>query len=171
MKRFYGIMGNATKFMTTLTLVKSSNSGWDEKYIDKSTGKRWHKFMVDRDTGHYYNLMLETPKPTTEEMIEIVLNSNDHDEVEGAAHRLLYDEEELMIEFRPQLADKLKLWNLENISKNEKERLRTIILNTKLKDTRNKRNVVGKNLKEIQSDADMFEDIGKFADNLLKRLD
>ena len=164
-------MGNATKFMTTLTLIKSSNSGWDEKYLDKSTGNRWHKFMVDRDTGHYFNLMLETPKPTTEEMIEIVLTSEDHDEVEGAAHRLLYDEEELRIEFRPQLADKLKSLNLENISRNEKERLKTIILNTKLRDTRNKRIVVGKHIKEIQSDADIFEDIGKFADNLLKRLD
>ena len=49
MKRFYGLMGNASKFIKDLKLVDSSDSGWTEKYVDKN-GHFWLKFMVDRDT-------------------------------------------------------------------------------------------------------------------------
>ncbi len=169
MKRFYGIMGNASKFIADLKLVESSNYGWTEKYISKD-GQQWVKFMVDRDNGRYYNLMHFSPRPTTDEMIEIALTSDDHDEVEGAAHRLLFEEEEEMKDFRPRLVERLQSIDLSGLSTTDKKRIRTIILNTHLTDKQNKREVVGKSVKEVQADSDYFTDVGYFAEKLINQI-
>lgn len=80
-KKFFGLMGNALNFLKGLTLVDSSNHGGTEKYLDPSTGKYWLKYMIDRDNGRYFNLMILTPKPTTDQMIDIAFSSPDNDEV------------------------------------------------------------------------------------------
>jgi len=129
-------MGNASKFIKDLELVESSNHGWTEIYVDQN-GHQWQKYMVDRDNGCYYNVVHISPRPTTEEMIEIVLTSEDHDEVEGAAHRLLFEEEEEMKDFRPGLVERLQSIDLTKLSNTDMKRIRTIILNTRLTDKRN----------------------------------
>ena len=169
MKRFYGLMGNASKFVKDLKLVESSNHGWTEKYIDND-GQYWLKYMVDRDTGRYYNVVCISPRPTTDEMIEIALTSDDHDEVEGAAHRLLFEEEEEMKDFRPGLVERLQAIDISGLSNTEKKRIRTIILNTHLHDRQNKREVVGKNISEVQADSDYFTFVGQFAEKLLNEI-
>lgn len=169
MKRFYGVMGNASKFTEDLKLVDSSNSGWTEKYVDND-GRYWLKYMVDRDSGRYYNVILISPRSTTDEMIEIALTSDDHDEVEGAAHRLLFEEEEEMKDFRPKLLARLQNIDISSLSTTDKKRIRTIILNTHLTDRRNKRDVAGKNISEVQADADYFASVAQFADKLLNQI-
>ena len=149
-------MGNASKFIKDLELVESSNHGWTEKYIDKD-GQQWLKYMVDRDTGHYYNVIHISPRPTTEEMIETALTSDDPDEVEGATHRLLFEEEEEMKDFRPRLVERLQSIDFSGLSNTDKKRIRTIILNTHLTDKQNKREVVGKSISEVQVDSDYFQ--------------
>jgi hypothetical protein len=143
MKRFYGLMGNASKFLKDLKLVESSYHGWTAKYVGQD-GQQWLKYMVDRDTGRYYNLMLISPQPTTEEMIEIALTSDDHDEVEGASHRLFFEEEEEKKDFRPRLVERLQAIDISGLSNEDKKRLRTVIVNTNLSDQRNKREVIGR---------------------------
>jgi hypothetical protein len=169
MKRFYGLMGNASKFIKDLKLIESSNHGWTEKYIDKD-GKQWLKYMVDRDTGRYYNVINISPRPTTDEMIEIAFTSEDHDEIEGATHRLLFEEEEEMKDFRPRLVERLQSIDIAGLSNTEKERIRMIILNTHLIDKQNKREVVGKNITEVQADSDYFTNVGQFAEKLLSQI-
>src|SRR6187401_3518425 len=107
-KNFFGLLGNASNFLKQLTLIESSNYGWTEKYLDIKTGNYWLKYMIDRDNGRYYNLMLISPKPTTEEMINIGFSSQDHDEVEGATHRLFLNEEVERIDFRSAVIERLK---------------------------------------------------------------
>ena len=169
MKRFYGIMGNASKFIKDLRLVESSNHGWTEAYVDED-GQQWLKYMVDRDNGRYYNVVHISPPPTTEEMIEIALTFEDHDEVEGAAHRLLYEEEEEMKDFRPRLVERLQRIDILGLSNTDKKRIRTIVLNTHLTDRQNKREVVGKSITEVQADSDYFTNVGQFAEKLLNQI-
>jgi hypothetical protein len=172
MKRFYGIMGNASKFIGDLELIESSSRhyGWEEKkYVDKD-GQQWLKYMVDRDNGRYYNVVHFSPRPTTEEMIETALTSGDHDEVEGAAHRLLFEEEEEMKDFRPKLVERLEGIELSGLSDRDKKRIRTIILNTHLTDKQNKREVVGKSITEVQADSDYFTNVGQFAERVLNKI-
>jgi hypothetical protein len=169
-KKFFGIMGNASKFLNELTLIESSNYGWTEKYLDSVTGNYWLKYMVDRDNGRYYNLMLLTPRPTTGEMLDIAFSSPDHDEVEGAVHRLFIDEEDEKIDFRPALFERLNKIEISHLSKEEKTRVKTIIQNAHLTDMTNKREVVGKHFSEIQKDANLFKELSDAAEIILKQL-
>jgi hypothetical protein len=169
-KKFFGIMGNASKFLKELTLLETSKYGWIEKYLDERTGNHWLKYMVDRDNGRYYNLMLLTPRPTTDEMIEICFTALDHDEVEGAAHRLLFEEEEEKIEFRQKVIDRLKTIDILHLDSEEKRRLKTIILNGHLTGKINQWEVVGKHISEIQNDVDFYRKIAEDAEQILKQL-
>jgi hypothetical protein len=169
-KKFFGLMGNASKFLKGLTLIESSNYGWTEKYLDPKTGNHWLKYMIDRDTGRYYNLMLISPKPTTEEMIEIAFSSPDHDEIEGATHRLFIDEEDEKIDFRSAVIDRLSQIAITGLGTQERKRIKTIILNCQLINRTNKREVVGKHFTEIQKDVLFFNNVADKAEQILKQL-
>ena len=169
-KKFFGIMGNASKFLKGLTLLETSNSEWTQKYLDPSTGKHWLKYMIDRDNGRYFNLMLLTPKPTTEEMIDIAFTSSDNDEVEGAVHRLYAEEEEEKIDFRPALFERLKNIDTSELNAEEKKNIKSIIFNGHLTDRTNIREVIGKKIPEIQKDVEFFNEVADKAEQILKQL-
>ena len=163
-------MGNASSFLKDLTLLETSNHGWTEKYLDPKTGKHWLKYMIDRDNGRYFNLMLLTTKPTTDEIIDIAFTSTDYDEVEGASHRLFIDEEDEKIDFRPAVIERLKKIYISKLDTEAKKRVKAIILNGHLTDKTNKREIVGKHFSEIQKDVDFFNEIADFATQILKQL-
>jgi hypothetical protein len=167
MKKFYG--PKASEFIKNLKLIDSSESAWTEVYVDEG-GQQWLKYMVDKDTGRYYNVMLISPRPTTEEIIEIAFTSLDHDEVEGAAYRLFIEAQEEMNDFTPRLVERLKSIDVSNLSAAATRRIQTIILNTHLLDSRNKREVVGKSASEVQADWDYFINVGQFAEKLLNQI-
>jgi hypothetical protein len=169
-KKFFGLMGNASNFLKGLTLLETSNYGWTEKYLDPSTGQHWLKYMVDRDTGRYFNLMILTPKPTTQEMIDIAFTSSDNDEVEGAVHRLYAEEEEEKIDFRPAFFERLKNIDLSQLNAEEKKNIKSIIYNGHLTDRTNKREVIGKHFSEIQKDVEFFNQVADKAEQILKQL-
>jgi len=169
-KKFFGLMGNASNFLKALTLLETSNYGWTEKYLDPSTGKHWLKYMIDRDNGRYFNLMLLTPKPTTDEMIDIAFTSSDYDEVEGAVHRLFIDEEDEKIDFRPAVIERLKKIDISQLDNEGKKKIKAIILNGHLTDKTNKREIVGKHFSEIQKDVDFYKDVAENAEQILKQL-
>ena len=126
--------------------------------------------MIDRDNGRYYNLMLVTPKPTTDEMIEIAFTSIDYDEVEGATHRLFIDEEDEKIDFRLAVIEKLKKIDISQLDTEAKKRVKAIILNGHLPDKTNKREIVGKHFSEIQKDVDFYSEVAEYANQILKQL-
>lgn len=163
-------MGNASNFLKGLTLLETSNYGWTENFLDPSTKNHWLKYMIDRVNGRYFNLMLLTPKPTTNEMIDIAFNSSDYDEVEGAAHRLFIDEEDEKIEFRQAVIERLKKIGILHLDTEEKKRIKTVILNGHLTDRTNKREIIGKQFSEIQNDVDFFNEVADKAEQILKQL-
>jgi hypothetical protein len=169
-KKFFGLMGNASNFLKGLILLETSNYGWTEKYLDPGTGKHWLKYMIDRDNGRYFNLMLLTPKPTTDEMIDIAFTSSDYDEIEGAVHRLFIDEEDEKIDFRPAVIERLKKTDISQLDSEGKKKIKAIILNGHLMDKTNKREVVGKHFSEIQEDVNFFKDVAENAKQILKQL-
>lgn len=169
-QKFYGIMGTASTFLKELTLLETFIDSWTEKYLDPKTGNHWLKYMIDRDTGRYYNLMLLTPKPTTDEMIDIAFSSSSPDEVEGAVHRLFIEEEDKKKEFRPQFFERLKTYDISQLNPEGKKRIKTIILNGHLTDGINKREIIGKHFTEIEKDANFFKNLSEFAGQILKQL-
>jgi hypothetical protein len=169
-KKFFGLMGNASNFLKSLTLLESSNHGWTEKYLNPSTGQHWLKYMIDRDNGRYFNLMLLNPKPTTEEMIDIAFTSSDNDEVEGAVHRLFIEEEDEKIDFRTAFIERLKKIDISQLDAEEKKNIKTIIFNGHLTDRTNRRDVIGKHFSEIQKDIEFFNEVADKAEQILKQL-
>lgn len=163
-------MGNASNFLKELTLLVSTNYQWTEKYVDLKTGKHWLKYMIDRDTGRYYNLMLLTPKPKTNEIIDIAFSSMDYDEVEGAAHRLLIEEDDEKIDFRPAVLGRIKKLDISQLNEFEKKRIKAIILNGHLTDKTNKREAAGKDFSEIQKDEDFFKELADYSEEIFKQL-
>ena len=158
-------MGNASKFIKDLKLIESTNHGWSETYVD-SVGQQWLKYMVDRADGRYYNLVFNSPRPTTEEMIEVALTSDDLDEIEGASHRLFFEEEVEQKEFKSRLVERLRNIVLSGLSMADKKRLRTIIVNTHLRDKVSKKEQIGKSIIKVQVDSG----IGLFAEKLLNQI-
>ncbi|WP_153797324.1 hypothetical protein [Foetidibacter luteolus] len=169
-KKFFGILGIAEEFLSNLTLVETTGHGWTEKYLDKRSGQYWLKYMVDRERGLYYNLMLLSPRPTTDEMINIAFSSPYPDEIHGVMNRLLLEEEDKNIQYREKVIDRLKTVDITTLDANEKEKIRIIIKAGRLTDTRNKKEVLGKHYTEIEEDVELFKKLGQYAEHLLQKL-
>ena len=155
-------------FTKTLTKIETLDGGWATKYIDNS-GHQWLKYVVD-DRGFFVNLIFISPPPTTDELIEIALNTSYADEVSAAATRLNIEEHSDKKEYRQILIDKLKQLDISKLDTVEKERVKAIILAAQLTDRVNKREIIGKHFSEIQSDANFFNSVADTAENMLKLL-
>lgn len=168
-RKLFGINTLVDEFTKSLTQVETLDGGWATKYIDNSTGHQWLKYVVD-DRGFFVNLIFISPPPTTDQLIEIALNTNYIDEISAAAIRLNFEEQSDKKEYRQKLVDRLNLIDISKIDTAEKERIKTIILAAQLTDRVNKREIVGKHISEIQVDANFFNSIADTAENILKLL-
>lgn len=166
---FYGTNKLADDFITNLKLIESLEGGWSEKYLDEKNEEIWLKYTIDPDKGYFWNLMLSTPKLTTEQIIEIALTTNFQDEVHAAGHRLEIEENKEN-EFREILINKLLELDLETLEAYEKNRIETIIISTQLTSTFNKREVLGKHYTEVNRDVEFFKTIAEKANSILKKL-
>ncbi|MFT3902576.1 MAG: hypothetical protein QM727_05355 [Niabella sp.] len=168
-RKLFGTNTLVNDFTTTLTKTETLDGDWVTKYIDKTTGHQWLKYVVD-DRGFFVNLILISPPPTTDELIEIAFNTNYSDEVSAAATRLNIEEKSEKKEYRQKLIDRLQLIDASKIDGAEKQRIKTIIIAAQLTDRVNKREIVGKHLSEIQADGNFFNSVADIAENILKLL-
>ncbi|MEJ0101874.1 MAG: hypothetical protein WDO19_04605 [Bacteroidota bacterium] len=168
-RKLFGTNTLINEFIQKLTEVDTLDGGWATKYIDNSTGQYWIKYVVD-DRNFVENLMLVSPPPRTDELIDIALSSKHSDEVLAAAARLYFEEQTDKREFRKNLVDKLNQIDLEHFDQIEKERIKTIIKGSQLTDRVNKRDIVGKHFSEIQKDADFFNLTADRAQEILNML-
>jgi len=168
-RKLFGTNTLVNEFTKTLTQAETIDGGWATKYIDNSTGHQWLKYVVD-DRGFFVNLIFTSPQPTTDQLIEIALNTNYFDEVSAAATRLNIEEQSDKREYRQKLIDKLTILDISKLDREEKERIKSIIQAAQMTDRVNKREIVGKHFSEIQSDANFFNSIADTAENILKSL-
>jgi hypothetical protein len=168
-RKLFGTNTLVDDFTKNLTQVETLDGGWATKYIDNSTGHQWLKYVVD-DRNFFVNLILISPPLTTDQLIEIALNTNYVDEISAAATRLNFEEQSDKKEYRQKLIDRLNLIDISKIDTAEKERIKTIILAAQLTDRVNRRGIVGKHFSEIQIDANFFNVIADIAENILKLL-
>jgi hypothetical protein len=168
-RKFFGINTLIKEFEERLTKVGSFDGGWSTEYVENETERRWLKYVVD-ERGFFENLMLISPKPTTDELIDIAFSSPYPDEVSAAATRLNLEEQADKKEFRQKLIDRLNHLDISQLDKVGKERIKTIIQASQLTDRVNKRDIMGKHFFEIQKDAAFFNATADRAQEILKNL-
>jgi hypothetical protein len=168
-RKLFGTNTLVDDFTKGLTQVETLDGGWAAKYVDNSTGHQWLKYVVD-ERGFFVNLIFISPAPTTDQLIEIALNTTYIDEISAAATRLNLEEQSDKKEYRQNLIERLNLIDVSKIDAAGKERIKTIILAAQLTDRVNKRDIVGKHFSEIQVDANLFNSVGNNAERLLKLL-
>ena len=168
-RKLFGSKKEIEGFAERLKKIRTLDGGWSTEYVDIETGKHWIEYLVD-DRAFLENLMLISPKPTTDELIDIAFMSHYPDEVSAAATRLTIEERNDKIEFRQKLLTRLSQIDLLKLDQQEKERIKIIIFASQLIDGGNKREIVGKNIVDIQSDASFFEATSKKAKEILNGL-
>ena len=168
-RKLFGTNTLVDDFTKTLTQIEIIDGGWATKYIDTTTGNQWLKYVVD-ERGFFVNLIFISPAPTTDQLINIALNTKYVDEISAAATRLNIEEQSEKKEYRQKLTDKLTTIDISKLAPSEKERIKTIILASQLTDRVNKREIVGKHFSEIQADAIYFKVVADNAENILKLL-
>lgn len=168
-RKLFGTNTLVDDFTKSLTQVEAFDGGWATKYIDNSTGYQWLKYVVD-ERGFFVNLIFISPPPTTEQLIEIALNTNYIDEISAAATRLNIEEQSDKREYRQKLINQLTKIDIPKLNATEKERIKTIVLASQLTNRVNKREIVGKHFSEIQVDADFFNSVADTAESILKLL-
>src|SRR4051812_39695088 len=117
--------------------VNDLDGGWTREYLDTETGQHWIKYVVD-ERGFFVNLMLVSPKPTTDEIVELCFTSRYPDEVSAAATRLVLEEQLYKKEYRQKLIGILNQLDISRLSQTEKARLKSIIQAAQLTDVVNK---------------------------------
>lgn len=168
-RKLFGTNELIEQFKERLTKVNSLDGGWSTEYVDNKTGQHWLKYVVD-DRGFFENIMLISPKPTTDELIDIAFSSPYPDEVSAAATRLNIEEQADKKEFRGKLIDRLSRFDISQLDKAERDRIKTIIQASQLTDRVNKRDIVGKHFSEIQKDAAFFNSTVDKAQEILNNL-
>jgi len=145
---------------------------FSDVYIDIRSNQSWFKYEVrSMYIGDPLTNLACFPEPTTSELINIAFLSEYHDEVVAASLRLLDNELYMGKEFREELFGRLSGLSIRNLATAEKDRLRKIILLTELSHGENRREVMGKDLSEVKTDAGFFMRIAHQADKLLESLD
>ena len=168
-RRLFGINVLVDGFTKNLIRIETLDGGWSSRYFDQESEKYWLEYVID-DRGFFRNLMLISPPPTTDELIDIAFTSPFDDEIHAAAVRLRLEEYAEKKEFRQAVIERLKNVNISELSNLEKNRLKTIIQSSQLIDKVNRREILGKHLSEIRQDAIFYEGLGDFAEGIFNKL-
>lgn len=169
-RKLYGTKALIQEFVLTLEKVKTIDGGWSTLYLDNRNGYYWLKYTLD-DRGFENHLMLVSPAPTTEELIDIAFSSIYTDEVVAAASRLILEERTEKKEFRQLLMNRMSQFDLGHLDISEKGRLKTIIQSSHLTSHLNRRDIMGKHYLEIERDAAIYSSIASRALKILSLVD
>ncbi len=145
------------------TLVEKDTVNWTETYIDNNTGNIWRYYRVDGYLqGGGYAIFGLQPLPDTKQLINLSLSSENDDEIFAACRTLVDNEQTQKMDFRADL-----IHALENIS--GRQRLERIIKLTELDSALNRREILGKTYKQINTDAEYFKSIADRANKLKQK--
>ncbi len=137
-----------------------------EIYINPITNQKWEKYEFEfEDDGSTGTGLRCFPYCSIKTTIHIALNSDDTDEVDGAA-TLLYEFDRQGHEVRKPLLEAIEK-RLAHISL---DRFETIYWRTALYDKTNNRSIVGKKWAEIKKDASFFLETAEWANTLREKI-
>ena len=143
------------------SLLDTDDSHWTKTYLDAKTGDKWLSFYVDSYLqGNGYQVLGKLPLPDTNELIALALHSNNNDEVFAACRMLSDNERNHKKEFRVILIDQLEKIN-------DRNRQKRVIELTGLDSPLNRRDILGKTIELINSDAHFYSQIAERAKKLV----
>jgi hypothetical protein len=169
-RKLFGTNKQVDDFKKSLTEIEKIDGGWTRIYLDEKSGEKWIEYVIDPDRGYFWNLMNISPKPNTDELIKIALESDFEDEIHASAVRLFLDEQQNGLEYRQKLIDKLSEFDLTNLNSKDKERIETIIQSAQLDSEFNYRNTLGKHFSEINKDWEFFKGIADKSKRILNEM-
>lgn len=157
--------------LSTLSKTGASADGWIVYYTDDRTKEIWHltQFGSEQQAGGIF-VLKKLPELNTEALIDLALSSPSRNDIIGASNELYERERHNKEDFREKLLERLSAINLIGLSEFEKERIRLIIDETSLYDATNLRNIVRKQISEIQHDADHYRDMAAKAKAILNQI-
>jgi hypothetical protein len=130
-----------------------------ELYVNPKDGQSWERYEFELDGNNVFGLR-KHPYPNTDKIIEITVNSKFMDEVDGACALLHHLEWNNRTEFRERLLNELRITRIEKL------RFEIIYERAELSDSSNKRDVLGKTIDEIETDAQYFLNLTKQVNEL-----
>ena len=153
--------------LRTLTKTGDSDDGWTHYYQDNT-----EKWLLTSFNSAYHGggipVLKRNPEPTDEELIDIALTSLNTNDIIGASLELSEREKFSKVDFRGNLLAKLSRFDPSKLDDFEIERLKLIIKKSDLCDSTNRREIVGKDLAEIQTDANYYRGISLNAIKILE---
>ncbi|MBC7524487.1 MAG: hypothetical protein H7239_08635 [Flavobacterium sp.] len=154
----YFILNNYTqRVINYLNLESIEEENWVKNYSSKFNNEKWLSYYVNNSQqGGGTEILIRLPKPSTEDLLNIVINSQCENEVETGCLILLNNEEISKTEFRSRLIQELE-------KNGDQKRQKTIIDITNLTSTINRREIIGKSLNQINEDENYFKNISERA--------
>ena len=159
------------KLTSEFIKIKSNSNTWGTLYLCPKTNEKWQKIYVETQYhGGERPVLFKLPDPRKSDLINIVLNSDDLDEIASASALLAVNEKELKEEFREELINAIEnkinqksfKWNEPNF-----EKIKSIIIETQLHDKTNRRPILGKKNIEIEKDFKFYKDISERAKKII----
>ena len=169
-RKFFGTNELADNFKKNLTEIEKHDGGWTRIYLDEKTGDKWMQYTIDPDRGYFWNLMIISPKPNTDELIKIALESEYEDEIHASSVRLFLEEQQNGLKYRQKLIDKISELDLTKLPLKEKKRIEIIIQSAQLNTEFNYRETIGKHISEINEDWEFFKGISAKANRILDKI-
>ena len=158
----------------TLKQISIESDGWEIHYLDQSNNERWVEYRMEPEYhGGGYPLLVKLPIPNTEQLIEIALESKNLDEIAGASVFIYTNEEYDKIEFRNDLVEKIEEFYQHRIGKLTEfdiKKIETIIYETGLNDSTNRKQTMGKHYTEIEKDHEYYKYNAERAKRILNHI-
>ena len=149
-----------TNIIKTFELISQDNRNWTKTYFEKNLNETWLSYYVNTSqNGGGQNILVKLPIPSTKELIEIAIDTNEDDELFAACYTLIQNEETEKTAFRLEL-----ITALEKIS--DRNRQQKIIKLTSLLNSINRKDVLEKLINEIELDSKYYKEIAERASKL-----
>ena len=158
--------------LKTLTKTGTSTDGWTHYYVDNDSKEEWHLTMYKSEYhGGGISVLKRIPEPALEELIDIAMTSGETNDIIGASLEMSEREKYKKEDFRTKLLNRLLEVDTSTLTDFEKKRLKIIIYESDLYDATNRRNVLGKHITEIETDAEYYRTAANKAKNILESID
>ena len=159
------------KLTVDFVKTETDSNSWGTLYLCPKTNEKWQKIYVETEYhGGGHPVLFKLPDPRKLELINLIIDSENLDELATASALLVVNEKELKEEFREELINAIEnkitqkdfQWNKLN-----SEKIKSIISETQLFDKTNRRPILGKKNIEIEKDFEFYKDISERAKKII----